>query len=250
MLNQRKINSNHSKSCTTRTLHNTPKHKLKSDCCESCPGISETTGGKQTSGPHAVWIFVHVLFQAILTIRDPTETRGNARALASQQWNRLRKKTSQKVLPHKTWQRPWDMHFLDASCRVQTSNQSYLSLHRAGAAPRTRFQYSPLVCLGTIALSNFCAARGKPQDLPTAAIWPLLESQNHKMVHVGRALKTIKFQSPFSKPDWFKPIQPGLAHFQGWGRVFEGSSVKESLLLSHWHFVLNKWAWSSTWLHF
>lgn len=39
ILNQREMNSNHGKSCT-RTLHNTPKHKLKSDWCESCPGIS------------------------------------------------------------------------------------------------------------------------------------------------------------------------------------------------------------------
>lgn len=38
MLNQREINSNHSKSCT-RTLCSTPKHNLQSDCCESCPGI-------------------------------------------------------------------------------------------------------------------------------------------------------------------------------------------------------------------
>lgn len=50
ILNQREINSNHGKSCT-RTLHNTPQHRLTSDWCESCPGISETTGGNQHLGP-------------------------------------------------------------------------------------------------------------------------------------------------------------------------------------------------------
>lgn len=55
---------------------------------------------------------------------------------------------------------------------------------------------------------------GEPGDLPTAAIWPLLESQNHKMVCVGRALKM--FQPPSTQPGCSKLIQPGLEHpFQG-----------------------------------
>lgn len=134
ILNERE--NNHGKSCT-RNLHNTPKHKLKSDWCESCPGISETTGGNQTSGPHAVWIFVHVLFQAILTIRDLTGNSGQCTRSCVAAVEQTEKKNHKRFFQRKPGRDPgtcisW---MFPADCRPQT--KAILASIELGQHPET-----------------------------------------------------------------------------------------------------------------